>query len=72
MINVSKTVFLPINFSKEEQKQAQNFTHKGSERLTVTGIEIGAVNETITTARRKSWAEWAKLKQFCHNKRFEL
>ena len=35
------------------------------ERLTVTGIEIGAVNESIMTATRKSWAEWAKLKQFC-------
>ena len=69
MINVSKTVFLPINFSKEELDQAQSFTHKGTkvvkERLTVTGIEIGAVNETIMTASRKGWAEWAKLKQFC-------
>ena len=68
MINVSKTVFLPINFSKEEL-EAQNFTHRGTrvvkERLTVTGIEIGAVNETIMTATRKGWAEWAKLKQFC-------
>ena len=58
MINVSKTVFLPINFSKEELEQAQNFTHKGTkvvnERLIVTGIEIGAVNETIMTATRKS------------------
>ena len=70
MINVSKTVFLPINFSKEELDQAQSFTHKGTkvvkERLTVTGIEIGAVNETIMTATRKGWAEWAKLKHFCH------
>ena len=52
MTNVSKTVVLPINFSK-----AQNFTHKGrkvvKERLAVTGKEIGAVNETIMTATRK-------------------
>ena len=69
MINVSKTVFLPINFSKEELDQAQSFTHNGTkvvkERLTVTGIEIGAVNETIMTASRNDWAEWAKHKQFC-------
>ena len=68
MINFSKTVFL-INFSKEEMEQAPNFTHKGTkvvkERLTVTGIEIGAVNETIMTATRKDWADWAKLKKFC-------
>ena len=69
MINVSKTVFLLINSSKEELEQTQNFTHKGTkvvkERLTVTGIEIGAINETIMTATREGWAEWAKLKQFC-------
>ena len=69
MINVSKTVFLLINFSKEELEQAQNFTHKGKEvveeRLTFTGIEIGAVNETTMTATRKGWAERVKLKQFC-------
>ena len=69
MINVSQTVFLPINFFKEELKQAQNFTHKDSmvekERMTVTVIEIGAVNETIMTTTRKGWAEWAELKQFC-------
>ena len=57
MINVSKTVFLLINFSEEELEPAQNFTHKGTkvvkERLTVTGIEIGVVNETIMTATRK-------------------
>ena len=67
MINVSKTVFLSINFSKEELEQAQNFTHKGAkvvkERLVVTGIEIGALNETIMTATRNGWAEWTKLKQ---------
>ena len=67
MINVSKTVFLPINFSKEELEQAQSFTHKGTkevnERLIVT--EIGPVNETIMTATRKGWAEGAKLKHFC-------
>ena len=67
MINVSKTVFLSINFSKKELEQAQNFTHKGAkvvkERLTVTGKEIGALNETIMTATRNGWAEWAKLKQ---------
>ena len=72
-INVSKTVFLPINFSKEELEQAKKYTHKGTkvvkEKLTVTGTEIGVTNEAIVTATRKGWAEWAKLKQFCQIRR---
>ena len=39
--------------------------HQGSEGKTVTGIEIGAVNETIMAATRKGWVEWAESKQFC-------
>ena len=54
MNNVSKTVFVPNNFSKEELEGAQNFTRKGTkvvkEKLTVTGKEIVAVNESIMTA----------------------
>ena len=59
MINVPKTVFLPINFSKEELEQAQKFTHTCTkvvkERLTVTGKEIGAVNHHARNKQRLGW-----------------
>ena len=65
MIDVSNTVFLPINFSEEELEQSQNFTHKSTkvlkERLTVTGI--GAVNHH--DRNKKKLSEWPKLKHFC-------
>ena len=77
MINVSKPVFLPINFYKEELEQARNITHKGTtvvkERLTVTGIEIGAVNETIMTAPRKKPDRMGQTQAILSdNKRFDL